>query len=137
MKLIDVISAYKMIDSLADETGIGTRLAYKMTKFLIETQKEIDFYNASTKRLVAKYSVKEDGKVSIPPENEAQIEADMKKLGESEVDEPSVRFSLTELSGELKLTMRQIYPLMPFVDDDTSPAAGDCHGGHNDKRNTL
>lgn len=121
MKLIDVVNAHNMIDSLSDKEGLGAHLAYMMTKFVIATQSDADFYNKEIRKLFDKFGKSdEDGNVTIRAENIESFQTSVANLQNTEAVDPDIRLSLSELSKELKLSMKQIYPLMAFIKEDTN-----------------
>lgn len=118
MELIKIINARKVINDFAETENISARLAYQMTKFIMSTQTEAEFYAKEMKKLFEKHGTKCDsGEVSILPENVSKFLAEAKKIEETEVDDPKIKFLLSEML-ELKLSMKQIYPLMDFIKDD-------------------
>ena len=42
----------------------------------------------------------------------------MEELGQTNVEDPGIRFNLSELATELRLSMQQMYPLLDFIDED-------------------
>lgn len=119
MKLIRIVSAHDVIDGLAEKENIGVHLAYVMTKFIVATQADADFYAREMRKLFEKYGNKNDkGKITIPREKVEEFSKEAQILQETEATDPGIRFSLSEMSQELKLSMKQIYPLMDFIKDD-------------------
>jgi hypothetical protein len=119
MKLIDVVNAHNMIDSLSDKEGIGAHLAYMMTKFVIATQSDADFYTKEIRKLFDRFGKPgEGGNITIEAENIEDFQAAVTNLQNTEAVDPDIRLSLSELSKELKLSMKQIYPLMAFIKED-------------------
>ena len=60
----------------------------------------------------------DDDTILIPKERAAEFNAAVEALNETDVEDPGIRFSLSELSTELKLSMKQMYPLLDFIDED-------------------
>lgn len=119
MKLIQIVSAHNTIDGLAEKENIGVHLAYVMTKFIVATQADADFYAREMRKLFEKYGNKNDkGEITIPHEKVEEFSKEARILQETEATDPGIRFSLSEMSQELKLSMKQIYPLMDFIKDD-------------------
>lgn len=119
MKLIQVVNAHDVVDGFAEKENIGAHLAYTMTKFVVATQTDADFYCKEMQKIFEKYGDRlEDGKISIKAENVDAFQDSVKKLQNTEAADPGIRFSLSEMANELKLSMRQIYPLMEFINDD-------------------
>ena len=119
MELIKVINAKQAIEKLADNENIGAHLAYWMTKFVTKSQKEHEFYIDEMRKIVAKHGqIAEDGMVNIDPDKVDDFNKAVQDLQTTDVEEPGIRFSLSEISRELKLSMKQIYPLIDFIDED-------------------
>lgn len=120
MELIKIINAKNVIDSFAEREDIGAHLSYWMTKFVVKTQPEHDFYIAEMRKLFNKYADKTketDEMITIPPENVAVFNQAVKELECTDVEDPEIRFFLSELSAELKISMKQMYPLLDFIDE--------------------
>lgn len=116
MKLINVINANNVISNFVDES-IDAQLAYKLMKFVTSTESEVEFFKLQMQKLVDKYSETDnDGTKHIPPANVEQFNDDAMKVQDTEVDAPAIRFSVAELAP-LKMTMRQMFALSDFVDD--------------------
>ena len=118
MELIKVVNAKRTLEGLASQENIGAHLAYWMTRFVVQAQHEHDFYIAETKKLIEKYSEpKEDGGVYIPPEKAEEFNNAVDELGRTDVEAPKIKFALSELSRELKMSMKQMYQIIDFVDE--------------------
>lgn len=119
MKLITIVNARQVLDSLADREGVGAHLSYWMTKFVVKTEGEYVFYVSEMRKLVDKYAEKDgEGNSVIPAEKIPEFNAAIDNLEKTEVEDPGIRFNLSELSAELKLSMKQMYPLLGFIDED-------------------
>lgn len=119
MELLKVVNARQALDALSDRDNIGAHLAYWMTKFIVKTKNEHDFYASEMSKLFEKYARKNsDGTFLIPAEEVDVFNSAIKILNETDVEDPGIRFSLSELSAELKLSMKQMYPLLDFIDEE-------------------
>lgn len=119
MELLKIINARKALDSLSDREEVGAHLSYWMTKFIVKTESEYDFYASEIRKLFDKYAVKgENDTMIIQPDKIPDFNIDMETLNKTNVEDPGIRFSLSELSTELKLSMKQMYPLLDFIDED-------------------
>lgn len=119
MKLIGIVNAHNIVDSLSEKESIGAHLAYVLTKFVVATRADAEFYAKEMRKLFEKYGTENDkGEITIPKENIDNFSRDAQELQETEAEDPGIRFSLSEMSQELKLSMKQIYPLMDFIKDD-------------------
>lgn len=121
MELIKVVNARKVLDSLADQVNIGAHLAYWMTKFVVKTESDHAFYASEMRKLFEKYATQKEGDedaLLIPNDNVAAFNAAVDALNKTDAEDPGIRFNLSELSAELKLSMKQMYPLLDFIDED-------------------
>lgn len=121
MELIKVVNARKVLDSLSDKEDVGAHLSYWMTKFVVKTESEHEFYAAEMRKLFDKYATKKEGDedtLLIPGDKVAEFNAAVDALNKTDVEDPGIRFDLSELSAELKLSMKQMYPLLDFIDED-------------------
>lgn len=119
MKLITIVGAHKVIDDLANTNEIGAHLAYWMTKFVIATQSEFEFYQESLRKLFEKYGVeKTDTGITVAEEHRDKLLEEIAKLDDTDAQDPGIRFSLAELSKELKISPKQMFYLMDFIDED-------------------
>jgi hypothetical protein len=119
MKLITIVNANNAINGLANKEDIGAHLAYWLSKFIAKTQDEVTFFQSEMRKLIEKYGSKnEDGSFSIPDDNEVAFAKDVERLQNTDVQDPGIRFSLSELSAELKVSLKQMYPLLDFINEN-------------------
>jgi len=121
MKLIKIVNARKVLDSLSDREDVGAHLSYWMTKFVVKTESDHEFYASEMRKLFDKYATKKEGDedtILIPTEKVAEFNAAVDALNKTDAEDPGIRFSLSELSAELKLSMKQMYPLLDFIDEE-------------------
>ena len=118
MELMKVINARKVLNGLSEREDIGAHLAYWMTKFIVKTESEQEFYIAEMRKIFDKYADKQENDTLVVPTNKvADFNAAVEELSKTDVEDPAIRFNLSELSAELKLSMKQIYPLLDFIDE--------------------
>lgn len=116
MELIKIINARRVLEELADKAEVNAHLAYWMTKFIIKTESDHKFYATEMNKLLDKYAQDKDEQTfKVAPENIDAFNKAIIELGATDVEDPGVRFDLAELSSELKLSMKQVYPLMDFI----------------------
>lgn len=121
MELIKIVNARKVLDGLSDRENIGANLSYWMTKFVIKTEGEHDFYISEMRKIFDKYATKKDGDdetLIVPTEKISKFNSAVEDLNKTEAEDPGIRFKLSELSSELKLSMKQMYPLLDFIDEE-------------------
>lgn len=121
MELIKVVNARKVLDSLSDRENVGAHLSYWMTKFVVKTESDHEFYASEMRKLFEKYATKKEGDedtLFIPNEKVAEFNAAVDALNKTDAEDPGIRFNLSELSSELKLSMKQMYPLLDFIDEE-------------------
>lgn len=118
MKLITVVNACTTIQGLTEKENLNAHLAYWLAKFIAKTQDEYKFFQTEMKKLIDKYGkVNEDGSVSVEPEKVEDFTKEVEALQDTEIEDPGIRFSLSELSAELKLSLKQMYPLLDFINE--------------------
>lgn len=118
MELIKIINARAVLESFSDKENIGAHLAYWMTKFVAKTANEHKFYVTEMRKLFDKYADKKDDSLVVPPEKVAEFNVAVEALNKTDVEEPNIRFNLSELAQELKISMKQMYPLLDFIEED-------------------
>ena len=121
MELVKVVDARQVLESLSNKEDIGAHLSYWMTKFVVKTESEYEFYAAEMRKIFDKFAKKKDDDedaILVPAENVAEFNAAVEALNKTDVEDPGIRFNLSELSAELKLSMKQIYPLLDFISED-------------------
>ena len=121
MELIKIVNARKTLNDLSDCETLGAHLSYWMTKFVVKTESEYDFYVSEMQQLFNKFASPKDGDKEafiIPADKVADFNTAVETLNNTDVEDPGIRFKLSELSKELKLSMKQMYPLLDFIDED-------------------
>lgn len=119
MELIKIVNARKVLDSFANREEVCAHLAYWMTKFVVKTGSEQTFYYNEMNKLLEKYAEKnEDDTLRIPNERISEFNQAMDELNQTDVEDPGIRFNLSEIATELRLSMKQMYPLLDFIDED-------------------
>lgn len=116
MKLLTIINARSVLDELSNKEDINVHLAYLMAKFMSKTENEHKFYVTEASKIFDKYAIEEDDKKMVVPADKVELfKADLEKLNDTEAEDPQIRFKLSELSAELKMSMKQVYPLLDFI----------------------
>lgn len=124
MKLGSLIQAGRIINSQANKQ-VSAQLAYKMMKFMKAIKDEQEFYDSELNKIIEDCAQKgEDGKIS-QTEGRIQIsngkmnecQTRMNSLNETEIEQPKIRFKLSELS-ELKLSMADCFSLDEFITEE-------------------
>lgn len=121
MELIKIVNASRVLDSLSDREDVGAHLSYWMTKFVVKMESERDFYATEMRKLFDKYAIKkegDEGTLFIPTDKVAEFNAAVDALNNTDVEDPGIRFNLSELSAELKLSMKQMCALLDFIDEN-------------------
>lgn len=117
-KLIDIIKARDVIYDMMNQE-VGANLAYQFAKFIHETEYDAKYYSGSVSRIMNQYNVEmgADGSYVCRGDVEA-FEGEIAGLGDTDADDPGVRISLSEMSKHLKVSMKQVYPLLNFIKED-------------------
>lgn len=121
MELFKIINARKTLEEFSDKADIGACLSYRMAKFIAKTENEQAFYIAEMRKLFSKYAIKKDdeeGAFVVSDGKTTEFNAAVEALNKTDVEDPGIRFDLSVLSSELKLSIKQIYPLLDFIDED-------------------
>ena len=121
MELIKIVNARKVLDSLSDREDVGAHLSYWMTRFVVKTESDHEFYASEMRKLFDKYATKKEGDddtVIIAADKVAEFNDAVEALNRTDAEDPGIRFNLSELSAELKLSMKQMYPLLDFIDEE-------------------
>lgn len=118
MKLKDIVAASNVIDRFALKEDMGVHLAYMMSKFIVSTKEDVAFYQKKLDELLLKYQVTQDANGIKTEGDYEEFSNALKELQETDVIDPGIRFSLSELSNELKMSPQQIYPLLNFIEED-------------------
>lgn len=121
MELIKIISVRQVFESVADKEDIQAHLSYWMAKFLMKTEGEYNFYVTEMRKLLDKFATKtegDEGTSLVPFDKVAEFNNALEKLNNTDVEDPGIRFNLSEITKELKLSMRQMYSLLDFINED-------------------
>ena len=119
MKLGNLIQARKTIAAHSQE-AISVPLAYKLMKFMKASDDEDSFYVGKIREIVASYKDATDvggatqDEFRIPKSKVQEFEKAVNELKDSEVEAPSIKFALAELS-ELKLSVTEMFSLDNFI----------------------
>ena len=110
MKLIDVVSARKVIATKATEK-LEFGLAYKFAKLIKLTNDDEDFYNKHQRELLDQYCKRDNDKIS-------SLNKELKELADTEVEIPeSLRFTVEELKP-IQFSIEQVLALGELIKDD-------------------
>lgn len=121
MELIKIINARKTLDGFSGKEDLPAHLAYWMTKFVVKTREEHEFYAQEYNKIFLKFANLKDEKEKtyvIPAEAVSDFNLEIEKLEKTDVEDPGIRFSLAELSSELRLSMKQMFTLFDFIDEE-------------------
>lgn len=119
MELIKVVNAKNVLEGFSSNENISPRLSYWMTKFVIRAQPECDFYITEMRKLFDKYDCKQQGdNIVIPTDKIDEFNDDVSMLEHMDVEAPNIKFALSDLSSELKISMRKMATLLDFIDEE-------------------
>lgn len=121
MQLLKLVNAENVIEKLRNEK-VDVSLAYKFMKFIQKASNEIKFYNDEINTIIEKYAIRNDDGTMQSHDNMVQLDVsrqdeyneEFKKLGETEVEFPEIKFELKELQG-LQLSAMDILYLDDFI----------------------
>lgn len=120
MKLGTIIKAHNAMRELSFRQEISAQLAYLMAKFLTKTESDMAFYGDQIRLLFKKHNgeIKDDGKMIVAPDEVESFNKDVADLENTEAEDPDIRFPLSLLSQELKLSAQQMCQIIDFVDEE-------------------
>lgn len=121
MKIIEIINARNVIESIFTEK-ISSRLAYKFTKFLKETDVEEDFYKKRLRDIMKKYGETDEHGNYIIINNNIKIKdtyrdtcmSDVEELDNTDVEMPNIVFNIDEFE-DIKLSIEKMCSLFAFI----------------------
>lgn len=121
MELIKIVNARHVFENIADKENVSAHLSYWMAKFFAKTEAEHSFYVSEMRKILDRFAVKKEGEddvTFIPSDSVADFNFAVENLNKTDVEDPNIRFKLSEVAAELKLSMRQMYSLLDFIDED-------------------
>jgi hypothetical protein len=119
MEIIKIVNARNVLESLADRECVGAHLSYWMTKFVVKTENEHGFYISEMRKLFEKYGERgEDDMLLVQSDKIDEFNKAVSELNKTDVEDPGIKFNLSEISAELKLSMKQMFPLLDFIDEE-------------------
>lgn len=130
MKIIlnKLINSRQVLQSMSN-INIAPHLAYQITKFLIKSQDEEEFYNNRLRALFDECAQKnEDGTfittddgqgIKLQPNLIEKFNKSYEELVNTEIEAPDIKFALSEITKELtSISVNQMMTLMDFIDED-------------------
>ncbi len=119
MELIKIVNARKTLDEFSDKEDIPAHLAYWMTKFIAKTTSDYEFYAGEMSKLFYKFAEKKDDDTFVVlSEKVEEFNAEAEKIAKTDAEDPGIKFKLSEMSAGLKLSMKQMYPLLDFIEEN-------------------
>ena len=123
MKITEILKARSAVASIYTEK-LPSKLAYKFTKFIKETDAEEDFYKERLQSILKEYGEKdENGKyvevtngIKIKDAEKGECFAAVAELEATEVDTPKTRFSIDEFD-DIKLSTEVMVALFAFIEE--------------------
>lgn len=123
MKITEILKARVAVASIYTEK-LPSKLAYKFTKFIKETDTEEDFYKEKLQGIMKEYGEKgKDGKyvevnngIKIKDADKEKCFAAVAELEATEVDTPKTKFSIDEFD-DIKLSTEVMVALFAFIEE--------------------
>ena len=123
MKITMLLDTKSIFDKIG-QVKIAPRLAYKIMKFYKSVEVEEEFYNNKKNEIIALYAEKDENGQPIVENNIVKIVKDkivdankaMFELNNTEVETPSIKFTLDELEG-IELSVADMYTLDAFIEE--------------------
>ena len=128
MKITTLAAARNTLSTLKD-LNIAPHLAYQITKFLIKSQDEEEFYNNRLRALFDECAQKNEDGTFITTDDGQGIKLQLnliekfnksyEELINTEIEAPDIKFALSEITKELtSISVNQMMTLMDFIDED-------------------
>ena len=128
MKILKLVNAVGLVEMLARQHEIeDTGLVYWLTKFVLCSDHERNFYKNEMVKIINKYAEKdeegnvkygEDGSFTVTVDNVALFNDAIIALDNTEVDAPNIKLPLSLITKEFKLSMEQMFLLIDFIDEN-------------------
>lgn len=115
MKLAELVAATNIISTLGSKEGMKFQTVYKFAKFMHDTEGDVKFYNEQVQKLFTDFGVGPGE--SIPEDKQADFNAKLVELQETEIADPKITFTPEELENS-GLTLAQTYALLPFIKEE-------------------
>lgn len=124
MKLVDLVKAERVIESLSDKK-LDINLSYKFMKFLKSIKDDVNFYDNKAKEIIEKYAERDENdnivgegtSIQLDAEKQAEMKKEIEELNNKEVDEPSIKFNMAELQG-LQLSVVELLSLDKIINQE-------------------
>ena len=124
IRLFNLINARSVIANYATQKT-SVRLAYKLMKFLKASSEEDAFYNERRRAIILECCQKDEkgnpvqnqGGILLQPDKIEECSKLMNELDATEVDEPSIKFTLTELE-EYQMSASDLFALDEFIEEE-------------------
>lgn len=122
MKLTTLLQARRVFLEHSNDK-MPASLAYKFMKAIKASDNEDAFYSEKLKNIIDTYGLRDEsgnivpnknGSVNVQPEKIDECNAKVKELEDTEVDAPTVHFSIEEL-GDLEFTVKELFLLDEYI----------------------
>ena len=129
MIVINKLLTVRNILNSFKELNLSAGLAYQITKFLMQSTTEEEFYYSRLRSLLGECAEKtEDGSyvptddgqgVKIKPDCLEKFTKAYEELENTEVEAPDIKFALSAIVKEItSITVNQMMMLMEFIDEE-------------------
>ena len=123
MKFKQIETLYSTLSEFT-EKEMPLRLAYKFSKILSSIEKDYEFYISEMRKIISKYSEKDDQGNPIQEEGNIKIQKDYVSMADKSVQElynmefnlPDIKISLSELE-DLSIKPSSLQVLIPFIEE--------------------
>lgn len=123
-----LLTIRNILNSFKD-LNLSANLAYQITKFLMQSATEEEFYYSRLRSLLDEYAEKSEDGNYIPTEDGegVKIKLDLlekfqtayAELENTEVEAPNIKFALSAITKEItSITVNQMMVLMEFIDEE-------------------
>lgn len=114
MKIYEVVESKEILDSLAQNKNLPTKIAYKIYRLLVKVTPILDFYNNQKFDLFQKYGNQEGEEIVIPKENQDVFLKDLNELKQVECEDGIEKIDIG-LDIDLGISPADFFLLEPFI----------------------
>ncbi len=114
MKIYEIVQSKEILDSLAQNKKLPTKIAYKIYRLLTKVTPSLDFYNNQKFELFRKYGNQEGKDIVIPKENQEAFLKDLNELKQVECEDEIEKIDIS-LDIDLGISPADFFLLEPFI----------------------
>lgn len=114
MKIYEIVKSEAVLNSIAENKKLPTKIAYKIYKLLLSLKPNLDFYNGQKYDLFRKYGKSEGENIIIPSENQQIFLNELEELNQVECEDEIKKIDIS-LDIDLGISPADFFLLEPFI----------------------